>query len=122
MKEIIITLITSGLLLAGTIVSSVLLYKSQKTSAQNTVAEMMAEISKQSEISNVKMMGEIEKLKSETNLQLAELTRETRKHNDFASRIPTLEAGMKSIKEDVQELKSEHKSLREKYVDGYSHK
>lgn len=37
--------------------------------------------------------------------KIAELTREVRKHNNFAERIPTVEGDIKVIKEQIKNLK-----------------
>lgn len=41
--------------------------------------------------------------------KLDELTREVRKHNGFAERVPIVEEQVKTIKQDISELKAYHK-------------
>ena len=41
--------------------------------------------------------------------RVAELTREVRKHNGFAERVPVLENKVENIEEDLKELKKELK-------------
>ena len=43
-----------------------------------------------------------------TETKLEELTREVREHNNFAKRMPVVEEQIKSIKEDVKELRGYH--------------
>ena len=42
------------------------------------------------------------------NTEIAELTREVRAHNDFATRVPKLEADVENIKNTLEDLKSFH--------------
>jgi len=44
-----------------------------------------------------------------TDTKLEELTREVREHNNFAKRMPVVEEQIKTIKDEVEELKSYHK-------------
>lgn len=41
--------------------------------------------------------------------KLDELTREVRKHNGFAERVPVVEEQVANIKQEINELKSYHK-------------
>ena len=43
-----------------------------------------------------------------TETKLEELTREVREHNNFAKRMPVVEEQIKSIKENVKELRGYH--------------
>lgn len=42
--------------------------------------------------------------------EIAELTREVRAHNDFATRVPKLETEVENIKTTLEDLKSYHRS------------
>lgn len=44
-----------------------------------------------------------------TDTKLDELTREVRMHNDFATRIPVLQAQLKDAKEHIERLENELK-------------
>ena len=44
-----------------------------------------------------------------TDTKLEELTREVREHNNFAKRMPVVEEQIKTIKDEVEELKGYHK-------------
>lgn len=41
--------------------------------------------------------------------KVEELTREVREHNEFARRVPVVEEQVKTIKQDISELKAYHK-------------
>lgn len=43
-----------------------------------------------------------------TETKLEELTREVREHNGFAKRMPVVEEQIKSVKEDIKELRGYH--------------
>lgn len=80
MKEIIIALITSGFALAGVISTNIISLKKINKDITNKL-DTQQEVFK---------------------IQLAELTREVRHHNNFAERIPKLEAEVENIKEFIQ--------------------
>ena len=75
-EAIIVALITGGLALVGVLFS-----------AKKTNDKVVAQLEKNSELSDAKLKGEIMVVKQ----QIEDLTREVRKHNDFAQRIPVLE-------------------------------
>mgnify|MGYP000106064658 CR=1 FL=1 len=54
--------------------------------------------------SNTKMQQEMKTSQAVTDEKINELTREVRKHNDFAERIPTLEEKMERTDEKIEEL------------------
>lgn len=59
--------------------------------------------------SNNKMHMEVKTNQAVTNEQIKELTREVRKHNDFASRIPLAEAEIERMNKRIKELEGLHK-------------
>jgi outer membrane murein-binding lipoprotein Lpp len=81
-EAIIVALITGGLSLAGVVVTCVATAKKTEKSMEISQAVMKTEIK--------------------------ELTREVRAHNDFASRVPKLEADVENIKNTIEDLKSFH--------------
>ena len=91
-ESIIVALITGGLSLIGVIITVV---KSNQ--------QLFAKLDKQSELSDAKLETEIRVVKTE----LANLTSEVRKHNDFASRVPILEEKAKAADRRLSDL--EHK-------------
>lgn len=78
MTEIIVAIITGGLALAGVIISNA------ATSA--------------------KIAGDLKTAQAVTNTRIEELTREVRKHNGFAERIPVIEEQIKVINHRIEDL------------------
>lgn len=56
---------------------------------------------------NASVRASIEVSQAVTDTKLEDLTAEVRKHNNFAERIPTMEADIRNMKEDIKELKSQ---------------
>lgn len=59
--------------------------------------------------SNNKMQNEMKTAQAVTDERIGELTREVREHNNFAMRIPVLEAEIARINGRIKELESLHK-------------
>ena len=90
MSEAIITAIITGLLaLLGVI------YANRQT---------LAQIDKKSEVSDTKLDAKLERHQAVTDTKLEELTREVRRHNDFAERIPVLEEKIKVANNRISDL------------------
>lgn len=90
MSEAIITAIITGLLaLIGVI------YANRQT---------LAQIDKKSEVSDTKLDAKLERHQAVTDTKLEELTREVRRHNDFAERIPVLEEKIKVANNRISDL------------------
>lgn len=81
-EAIIVALITGGLSLAGVVATCLATAKKTEQSMQVTQAVMKT--------------------------QIEELTREVRAHNDFATRVPKLEADVENIKNTIEDLKAFH--------------
>lgn len=56
--------------------------------------------------SNRKMQSEMEKKQAVTDEKIEELTREVRKHNNFAQRMPVVEEQIKVINHRVKDLEN----------------
>ena len=78
MTEIIVALITGGLALAGVIISNA--------------------------ATTAKIAADLKTAQAVTNTRIEELTREVRKHNGFAERIPVIEEQMRSVHHRIEEL------------------
>ena len=90
MSEAIITAIITGLLaLIGVI------YANRQT---------LAQIDKKSELSDTKLDAKLERHQAVTDTKLEELTREVRRHNDFAERIPALEEKINAANNRIEKL------------------
>ena len=74
--------------------------------SHNASKDLYAKLDKQSEISDAKLDAKLEKYQAVTDTKIEELTREVRKHNEFATRVPLLEAEDKRLNERVKALES----------------
>lgn len=59
--------------------------------------------------SNNKMQNEMKTVQAVNNERIDELTREVRRHNDFATRVPVLETRLDSADRRLKNLESYHK-------------
>lgn len=84
MTEILVAVISGGLALVGVIISNVA--SSRKTQTQITTAQAV------------------------TDTKIEELTREVRKHNGFAERMPVVEEQIKVINHRIGDLEEFHKN------------
>ena len=90
MSEAVITaLITGGLALIGVWLTN-----------RKSTEMLFAKLDKQSELSDAKLDTEIRVIKT----QIDELTREVRKHNNFAERVPVLEEQIKVANHRLDDL------------------
>ncbi|MBQ6174068.1 MAG: hypothetical protein IJK28_05545 [Clostridia bacterium] len=64
----------------------------------------LAEIEKRSEISDVRMEGQIERLKGVWEVRLSSLTEAVNRHSGFAERIPVLEEKIKVLNNRILDL------------------
>lgn len=69
--------------------------------AHNSSKELYAKLDKQSEISDQKLDAKLEKYQAVTDEKISELTREVRKHNNFAERMPVLEEKINALEKRV---------------------
>ena len=81
MSEIITALITGGLALLGVIYSN--------------------------NSNNAKIQAKLETSQAVTDYKIEELTREVRKHNGFAERMPVVEEQIKVINHRIKDIESE---------------
>lgn len=81
-EAIVVALITGGMSLAGVVFTCIATAKKTERSMEVSQAVMKTEIK--------------------------ELTREVRAHNDFATRVPKLEADVENIKNTIEDLKAFH--------------
>lgn len=84
MTEILVAVISGGLALIGVIISNVA--SSRKTQAQIEVSQAV------------------------TDTKIEELTREVRKHNGFAERMPVVEEQIKVMNHRIGDLEEFHKN------------
>lgn len=81
-ESILVALITGGMSLIGVVVTCLATAKKSEKAMEVSQAVMKTEI--------------------------AELTREVRAHNDFATRVPKLEVEVANIKDTLEDLKAFH--------------
>lgn len=81
-ESIVVALITGGMSLVGVVVTCLATAKKSEKAIEVSQAVMKTEI--------------------------AELTREVRAHNDFATRVPKLEVEVANIKDTLEDLKAFH--------------
>lgn len=82
MTDIIVALITGMLALAGVVITNSAANKKMQTS----------------------VTAKIEKAQAITDTNVKELTREVRKHNNFAERVPVIEEQIKAINHRISDL------------------
>jgi hypothetical protein len=69
--------------------------------SHNASKDLYAKLDKQSEISDQKLDAKLEKYQAVTDEKIGELTREVRKHNNFAERMPVLEEKITALEKRV---------------------
>lgn len=96
--SILAAIITAGLTLIGTIIT--VLAANRQT---------VAALDKKSELSDAKLDAKLERHQAVTDTKLDDLTREVRKHNGFAERIPVLEEQIKVANHRISDLEQINK-------------
>lgn len=94
MPEAVIVALITG---ACAVVAQVILSHSANS-------KMLSEIEKRSEISDVKIEGQIESMKSVWEVKLSQLTESVRAHNSLAERIPVIEEKIKVMNNRIADL------------------
>ena len=92
-EAILVALITGTCAIGGQIVSSARLTK-----------ELYAKLDKQSEINDQKLDAKLEKYQAVTDQKIEELTREVRRHNNFAEKIPVIEEKLSVANHRIDDL------------------
>lgn len=90
-----------GSIIVGILTLIGVIYQSRKNNDA-----LFAKLDKQSEIADTKLDAKLEKYQAVTDEKIAELTREVRKHNNFAEKIPVMEAEEKRLNERIKILES----------------
>lgn len=97
-------LITGGIALLGIIVSTIIANRNRREDQTKFVNELFAKLDKQSELADTRLEAKLDKSQAVTDTKLDELTREVRKHNNFAERIPVLEEQIKVANHRIDDL------------------
>lgn len=90
-----------GSIIVGVLTLIGVIYQSRKNNDA-----LFAKLDKQSEIADTKLDAKLEKYQAVTDEKIAELTREVRKHNNFAEKIPVMEAEEKRLNERIKALEN----------------
>lgn len=86
METVIASLISAGLALIGTVITVNASQRKTQEAVENTMKTELAVM----------------------NNEIKHLREEVEKHNNFAERVPTLEAEMKTAKDDIHTLQKFH--------------
>lgn len=96
MDEAVIVALITG---ACAVISQIII------SAKST-RELYAKLDKQSEINDQKLEAKLEKYQAVTDQKIEELTREVRKHNNFAEKIPVIEEKISVANNRIKDLET----------------
>ena len=72
--------------------------------SKRTSNELYAKLDKQSELADAKIEAKLDKAQAVTDTKIEELTREVRKHNNFAERVPVIEEQIKVANHRIADL------------------
>lgn len=99
MSEAVVGLIGSVIVAILTLIG--VIYQSRKANEA-----VFAKLDKQSELADTRLDAKLEKYQAVTDEKIAELTREVRKHNNFAEKIPVMEAEERRLNERIKALEN----------------
>jgi chaperonin cofactor prefoldin len=99
MSDAIVGLIGSVIVAVLTLIG--VIYQSRKANEA-----VFAKLDKQSELADTRLDAKLEKYQAVTDTKIEELTREVRNHNEFATRVPLLEAEDKRLNERLKALEN----------------
>lgn len=102
MSTIIAAAVSGLLALIGVIITVV-------ATVRKSNQDIINELKRQSEIDDQKLNAKLEKFQAVTDTKIEELTREVRKHNGFAERMPVVEEQIKTIYKKLDKLESDGK-------------
>ena len=66
--------------------------------------DLFSKLDKQSELADQQLDAKIQKWQAVTDTKIEELTREVRKHNNFAERVPVLEEKISAANQKISDL------------------
>ena len=104
MSEAVLVAVISGIFtLTGVVITVVATSKKSAEQQREANAKMITELKSRSDASDAKLDKEVALLRAEVD----ELMREVRLHNGFAQKMPAIEADLKNMKDQINELKNE---------------
>ena len=71
--------------------------------------DLFSKLDKQSELADQQLDAKIQKWQAVTDTKIEELTREVRKHNNFAERVPVLEEKISVANQRIASLEAKDK-------------
>lgn len=92
METIVAAAITGVLALIGVIITVV-------ATVRKANNDLLKELQKQIELNRTELNAKLDKFQAVTDTKIEELTREVRKHNNFAERMPALEEKVEGLKD-----------------------
>lgn len=102
MSAIIAAAVSGTLALIGVIVTVV-------ATVRKSNQDIINELKRQSEIDDQNLNAKFEKFQAVTDTKIEELTREVRKHNGFAEKIPVMQNDIKTIYKRLDKVESDGK-------------
>lgn len=95
-EAILVALITGACAIAAQLIIS-----------RQSSKDLYAQLDKRSEASDLKIEAKLERHQAVTDTKIEELTREVRRHNDFAERIPRLEERIDATNSRIDDMVKE---------------
>ena len=102
MSAVIAAAVSGVLALIGVIITVV-------ATVRKSNQDLLNELKRQSEIDDQKLDAKLEKFQAVTDTKIEELTREVRKHNGFAEKIPVMQNDIKTIYKRLDKAESDGK-------------
>jgi chaperonin cofactor prefoldin len=88
------------------IITGVFAVLGQLLISKSSAKDLYTKLDKQSELADQNLKAELKRYQDVTDTKIEELTREVRSHNNFAERIPVMEAEEKRLNERIKALES----------------
>lgn len=95
--EIAVALIS----LVGILITGAVSIITAAVQARKSHADLVQKLEHHSEMQDIRLDAKIEKYSALTDQKIETLTAEVRKHNNFAERIPAMEANIKNLQQEV---------------------
>lgn len=102
MSVVIAEAVSGTLALIGVIITVI-------ATVRKSNKDIIDELKRQSEIDDQKLNAKLEKFQAVTETKIEDLTREVRKHNGFAEKIPVMQNDIKTIYKRLDKVESDGK-------------
>lgn len=109
MKEVrtLQTIIASAITGSAAVIAAILALVGVVITVHKSNDKLLTELDKRSELDDKKLEAKLEKYSAVTDEKIAELTREVRKHNGFAEKMPVVEEQIRTIYKKLDKLESD---------------